>query len=581
MAQANPFGIVAHGALDDVEPTPPPVPSLYLDVSLPIFYAVEVQTYTPASGTLAFALGYGTRPYGTYAIYPVIAPNAGYLYASDTGYRTSPSDAQGVVQYPGLFDPSSFAVDRGINLDPSSSVPAVSRGTVNFLNMDGDWDYVASTTNSDRRSIRILAGNKVFDQARQLWLDPSYSALIPAFGGIAGPWYCDENALQIPVRDAQYWLTKPIQDQLYGGTGNLDGGADLAGSPLPMVRGGTASLPVNNVPAVLVDAVNLVYQYTDGAGTIINLREGGLAGSITFAGDVTNLYAGSTAAGTYRTNNARGLFQLGSTAQNTITVDCTGAYPVSGMVTTAMQMAVRLMVEDAGMPGQYVDTGSFSAADSLYPYTSGYFVPTSPTACSQVLAVLMQSCGAKLIPSRDGILRCLPLRVIAAGVTPEFSYTAGEIVTCLAQPLGAALSPPPYRYRVAYQENYTIQTQGFNPTISAVHQSFIAVQYRYGTWINAATLLAYNDPNDPDPIPTYLLDPTAAGTLASDMGALWGPGRYLYAVTLPIAYGFRHEIGDVIGITFPTDILQNGVVGTFVREQIRPDQGTTTLYILV
>jgi hypothetical protein len=48
---------------------------------------------------------------------------------------------------------------------------------------------------------------------------------------------------------------------------------DLAGKRKPKTRGGTALNPVRNVTPTLIDPTNLIYQYSDGPGTVVNLYE--------------------------------------------------------------------------------------------------------------------------------------------------------------------------------------------------------------------------------------------------------------------------------------------------------------------
>src|SRR5690606_29502373 len=64
--------------------------------------------------------------------------------------------------------------------------------------------------------------------------------------------------ISIPLRDRQAELEVPLQDDLYAGTGGLEGTADLTDKPRPVALG-----DVRNVPAVLVDPARLIYQVAD------------------------------------------------------------------------------------------------------------------------------------------------------------------------------------------------------------------------------------------------------------------------------------------------------------------------------
>src|SRR5215211_4700481 len=97
---------------------------------------------------------------------------------------------------------------------------------------------------------------------------------------------------------------------------------------MPMVRGGRPRqapgenhLPVLNVQPVLLDPARLIYQYNDAAGGVNAVFDSGAA-VYAYAGDAADLFTGTVPAGQYRTDNSRGLFQLGSRPVGTVTCDC-------------------------------------------------------------------------------------------------------------------------------------------------------------------------------------------------------------------------------------------------------------------
>jgi hypothetical protein len=552
-----------------------------LDYTIPIFFAVEVETFTPAgAGSFTAQVGWAAVANMAFATATPALPTPGHLYASDTGYRTKSTDAPGMRIYKGRLD-SAFNIDRSVPLDPSQASGSVAWGTINLLNNLGDYDGIANSSNSDARPVAIFAYNKIWDQKRQIYIDPPYANLVPVFTGISTPWFCDENALQIPIRDGTYYLVQPVQTSLYGGSGGLDGGADLAGKYIPITRGGTPSAPVLNVTPILVDPAHLIYQYTDGPGTVQALYEGGLSGGITFSADVADLTVGSTPAAQYRTCNAKGLFQLGSSPVYQITADVTGQFLSAGAVTTVIAIAAAMLQEQSELPSSMINLTQFAAADAAYPYVGGFFQGTDPLAGADAINSVLASIGAKLVPTRTGGLQCLVLRAPAG--TPIASYDETQIVTLVAQSVGPPLDPPPYRYRVGYQQNWTVQTSGLNPStsVTATRKSFLANQFRYAFAANAATLAAYQKPSDPDPLPGIITSQANAQSVANDLMALWGVRRRFYQIAFPVGLGIRHEIGDLINISFPTDDLQNGMNGIVIGEQFRGGDATTTLMVLI
>src|SRR5262249_42363588 len=139
-----------------------------------------------------------------------------------------------------------------------------------------------------------------------------------------------------------------------GGSGGLDGTAALAGTLKPLAIGATVPASgtggIQNVSPVLVDPVNLIYQISDGFADVAALYEGGYTGGITVAGDVANLYTGSTPAGQYRTCKTLGCFQLGSTPTRAITCDVYGAQGTMDHLEVAYYVATVL----CGLPTRLI-----------------------------------------------------------------------------------------------------------------------------------------------------------------------------------------------------------------------------------
>lgn len=398
-----------------VGPTPVPLYATYTEIAASTgapFFIVEVTAFQPGSGTTVFTRGWNETGWNTLGLSTLVLESTATIRASDVGYCSLASDPTGVQSYPPLLV-EAFALDREIALEPTQTAAAWGWGAVKISNAESQFDSIAATWNADGRPIKVLRGTKMWDDKRGIWVDPSYNSLVPTFVGVSTPWFLDADTLTIPIRDATYWIERPVQSDQYLGAGLYSGTPTITGKPKPMARGGTTQYPIRNISPVLVDPVALIYQYNNGPGTVVNLYEGA-ALVITRSSDTTNLYAGSTLAGQYRTDNSRGLFQLGSSAVRTITCDVTGAFPVTGIVTSIANIAYYLLTEDMSLPAENVDQASFSSANFFYPYIGGvYFGPDdSPDGVTAMTRVL-GSFGAKLIPDRTGRLRCYVLRTLA------------------------------------------------------------------------------------------------------------------------------------------------------------------------
>lgn len=548
-----------------------PRPALY-------FYAAEVDVYQPATAVQAYALGRGSHPRAALTMFAAIISSSDTLRASDVGYRTLSTDAGGVVVYPPLLD-QAFEIDRHVALDPGTASTATF-GAIRLNNLGQRYDAYTATRNSDSRAARILAGLKTWDTGRGVYVDPPKASLAPLFGGNALPWVLDEAELTIPLRDATYLIDRPLQTTLYTGAGSYGGGADLTGRALPMTRGGTAGNPVLNVSLILVDAANLIYQWSDGPGTLVTLYEGGAA-VFTADADVANLYAGTTpGAGHYRTNNARSLVQMGSKPVNTLTGDVTGAFPVAGVVTTAATLARYVIGETMGQAAS-LDLASFTAADTAYPYVAGFFVGTSDVTALSVVQTLLGSIGARLIASRAGLLGAFVLRSLPIGATPALALTTANVIGVTPTPLPATVDPPPSTWRVGYQPNNTLQTSGLNVTVTAARTGTLAQTQKLAAWFGSSVATAYRNASKPEPVVTYLLNLAQAQVLANDFGALFDDRPGLFAVELAVDVAAGLNLGSVVSLKWPLANLGSGQLGQIVGEQIRSSDASVTFSVLV
>ena len=410
--------------------------------------------------------------------------------------------------------------------------------------------------------------------ARQVYLSPAIGALDVIWTGMAGTWSADENGIVIPLRDASYWLEQPAQDTVYDGSGTYGGTAALAGVPVPMARSAGSGIAHNASPT-LIDPVSRIWQYSDQGGTVVALYERG-AEAIGFASDTTNLYAGSTPPGQYRTDDSRALFQLGSPPQGQITCDVTGDFPADGGSPVApgslAELAYYLLKLDIGVPTAFIDAASFTDAGAAYSYDGAVFV--APDARIDGLAAVsrvLESFGARLVTTRSGKLRCLVLRAVADTEAVVADLDGAKIISVAPLPVPPSLVPPPYRIRVGYQRNHTIQT---DVSVSAAddHRQAVANPAAYEPYVNTDTLAAYRRPNDLPPVGGDLEQSADAQAVADDLGALLTGGIRLFRVTVPQPVGLGLDLGDVVQLTHPIDILRAGVRGRIVGEQFRSNE---------
>jgi hypothetical protein len=545
-------------------------------------FALELTVFSGIAASQPFVYGHGSHPHGAATMFSSSTTSTDTLRASDQGYRTRVSDAGGVQVYPGVMD-QAFEIERHLSFDPTKAT-SFTYGTIRLFNIGQRYDTYIQTRNSDSRAVKLLLGQKSFDESRGVWVDPPYASLTSFFAGYAGSWQLSEDTLEIPLHDATYWADISLQTNSYTGAGGLGGTSQLAGLPKPMTRGGTFSNPVLNVPLVTVDPINLIYQWTDGAGTVVNLYEGGAA-VFAYDGDVPDLYSGATPApGHFRTNNANGVLQLGSSPVRALTADVTGKFSTSGTINyTAVKMAYWVLRETMAVPSTLIDAASFDNLDGLYPHFAGFYQGTTDVPGLQIVEKLLGCVAARMIGGRSGNIKAIPLRLPNLLAIPSLALSAVNIVENGVTPLALPtdLDPPPYRWRVGYNKNWSVQTSDFDAAVTEGRKSFLANPNTVSTWLNSIVQATYPRPNDPAVVDTFLLTSTGANELAYALGTLLQDRPGYYTVEVPMDIASSIDIGSVVSLKWPLSNLVNGALVQVTGEQIRSFDATCKFSVLV
>lgn len=536
------------------------------------FFLVSIEVFRPATAVVT-DYGWGATPWGDISLEAWATEETQTIRVSDLGYR---SDSPVTAYPPELLGGLTF--DARIPLAPGQTGVVYGWGELSIANVDRKYDSVIQAWNIEGRTVSIRYGIKVWDDTRGIFIDPPLDDTYEVFTGVAGPWTLSEFMLRIPLRDASYWTERRLQRTFYAGTGTYEGDAELAGTAKPKARG-----RAYNVPLTLVDRVNGIYQYNDGPGEVVALYEGG-ATTLAFASDTTNLYSGSTASGYYRTDNSRGLIQLGNDpADNAVlTADVIGHFPTAGEKLIAADIARYLLSEDIGLPAALLDTDSFDQAAVDYPYEAGFFWgPDDATDGATAVGSVVASFGAKIAPSTSGALFCLPMQAIQPADVSAVSFSTAAIVRVEPRPMSPEISPPPYRFRCAYQHNYTVQQEaGLLGSASASRRQFVQTADRYAAYYNAATELAYANGNDAAPFGGGLSDETDAQEVVDRTGELFGVRRWVFDVTLPLLEGFWVEFGQIVDLTYPIHAFQTGAPAIVVGRSLNVSDLTVTLTVL-
>jgi hypothetical protein len=576
------FGSVAWGTLGGVTPGLPPAYRLAEDAG-PLFLVAEIEVFRPGATGASRPEAFGVPAFGAASAAAAPIQDNTTLRVSDLGWVTRASDPAGIQPYAPLLT-SGVELDRAMQLAPDGAA-AAAWGTLRLINGDNDLADIAASGNVDGRRVAVRLGRKQRLSHGYL-ADPAWADTAQLIEGIGAALALDERELRISLRDAGYWLERPVDGAVYAGTGGLEGTATLAGKRKPRLRGGAAGDPVREVSPELVDPTLGIYQVSDAPGSIVALYERGLAGAIANAGQVADIVATVPAAGTYRwESSARGLFvRLGTfPPAGTITIDATGAFPDGSAPTAAAAIALQVLLQDLAVPAPFVDAGSFAGLAAAAPWTAGFALAAGEAMDGAALVgLLLRSGAARLVPARTGLLRAVLLAPLAAGTVPVASYGPAQIIDCRRLDLVPPLAPPPARIRVGWGRNHTVQTSALAPTLSGARIQELAEPYRVAVASSAAVAAAWRRPSDPPPVETLLTNGTNAASLASLLLDVWGvpAGRSLWAVTLPLPYALRHDIGEPIVVAYPGP-LRVGALGRIVGEQLRTADNLATLQVLV
>lgn len=465
------------------------------------------------------------------------------IYVSTAEFATGADDTPPHQPYRGtLHQPLEFSrtIQGG---GPSGTFGgfAAGEGTVVIDNTDGTYDYLVQQYGVDGRAITIRVGR----------LEDPHAEHMIVFRGTMKDWHVDENKITLYVRDDSYKLDVPVQPNLYGGTGGKDGGDDIKGKRIPRIFGW-----VYQQSPTLVDAALLIYQINDGpVEDILGVFDQALG--LTFGADFATyalLAASTPALSHYNTCLAEGFFKLGSTPNGVVTDDAKGDASGSGFVETTADIIARLL-EGTDVPASDIDTGAFDALNLLQPALIGYVVqPEDSDKMADVVSRLMQSIGGWAGFNRAGAFQVQ--RFDSPDPIPSLRVNRVDILDISRIRLPDGLTPPPWRWRVAYGRSWTTQTQ-LDTGITDVMRAFVAEDYRLAEASDNTILEDHPLAQDPPPIEAYFRDEADADDEAERLLALYRTVRALYRMSIP-RIGLLTEIGHTLSVMHPRFDLSAG-----------------------
>ncbi len=478
------------------------------------------------------------------------------IYAASREFITNPTDIPSSQPFLGTLQ-KVIRFDRSIISGGQIGKVTTGWGDMELINSEGDYDDLIDRYAVDGRRIIIKVGV----------VDALYEQFITIFDGTASDWNVEESILRIQIRDNTYRLEVPAQPLLYGGSGGLDGTDDLKGKRKPLALGEC----LNVTPVILIPNA-LIYQVSSGPvhgiGPVYD-RAVMLASAGDFPTPEALISASTGAAGSgasieageYGTCLSAGLFKLGGSPVGTVTCDVRGDKTGGTYADTTASVVRRLigMATDILDPSGLIGV-TFNSVNAAQPAVIGYWLDGSQdTNVADVIADLMGSIGGWGGMRRNGRFE-LGIFTSPSG-QPTAIYDRVEIVEIERQKLPDGLSPLPWRFRLAWGRNHTIQTDVEGGAgITAERVAFLREGRRLATSdaLKGKRLLADHPlAQDPQPVESYFRDEEAAQSEASRLLNLYGTTNALYRIRLKIL-PFSHEIGEVILVTFPRWDLKDG-----------------------
>jgi hypothetical protein len=492
---------------------------------------------------------------------------------STHGYATKPTDTPSNtfyserIQQAGNYERSVFANGT------TSGEPDATFGFIELANADGGLDYLTNVA-VDGRQLRIIA---LSDRMA------SWSSRMTLFVGTMEQIEHSWTTVTIRLRDRLFELKKNIQTNLYLGTTTAGGQNtaegtpdDLKDKPKPILFGAA----FNFLP-VLANRFDRIYQVSDGAfNSGIVVRDAGVP--LTFAADYATITALRTAtipSGGFATARALGLFRIQSNPLGDITVDASEGADGSR---SAARTVARILQRFGFTSAQYSQT-DIEALHALNPAEVGIWTGAETQETFSIIARLLDSIGATVVPDRLGVLRFF--RIDAPSGTPVAVFDRTRILDN-GQGLeristnDEGRGVPAKKVSVTYAFNYTLQSGtalagAATEAFKAFAKESVRTSKAEDTSVAAIFLVATELEFD-----TLLTQTADAQNEANRRLGIFKIKRDRYRVKLKTDYTTNIDLGKVISLQVPRFGLDAGkpflVIG--MNENYRDNTTTLDLF---
>ncbi|MBP2310490.1 hypothetical protein GBZ48_31535 [Azospirillum melinis] len=488
------------------------------------------------------------------------------LYSATEDFETSFGETPENTLFPGtLLSP--LRVERSLVSGLLGGTVAVSYGEAELVGVDRTYDDIVQDFDVAGRPIEIKVGAP----------DWRFADFITLFDGTASGWRADEDKLIVQLRGWEFLLEVAFESRTFAGTGGLAGTSDLEGKRIPVALGW-----LKNVTPAFVIPNELLFQVHGGQVSdipFVYVRGAALNKGPDYPTPEA-LRAATVPANSFITCLAAGLFRveyLNDQEKGAVTCDVKGAVIGGVFLETTAQIIGHILQDRGAVPA--VRIASLSGAPWQFHRPVGFYAgPEDSSTCADVTTKLLRGCCGWGGFSRKGLFSLGSVR-LAAGPAVGI-YEEPDIKSVVPVDLPDELATPPWRWRVGYDRNWTVQTNDLAGLVIEDRKKWLKEEQRLAEITNPTTKAFYQKPGDPDPVDAYFRDRDDAQRLAEELEILWRSPRGLYRVTLG-NQAFARELGDVVQITYPRWRLKLAPSATVVAisEDAEDDQSEMTVLV--
>jgi len=512
----------------------------------------------------------GIAPIASFPIAAVEEPVGGVsapvpFYLSDIGWTGEPDDPDAPNRHyvPRVISP--LRINREIPIVPDASRRVLQQlGDITMVNADGALDDLVRRMAIDGHEVTVKAvGRKA-----------PYATAETIFKGTASSWkLASDGSVALSLRDASWKLDAPAQQNVYGGTGGVDGGPDLKNKPLPLLFGECL-----NVLAVLVDSATWTYQVHGGAiEAVLAVYDSGKALNAGVDYDTDLTLAPTPPAGTFITQKNAGRFRLAAKPAGQVTADIRGDRTFGPYVSSAAGIAFRIAHSLGGIPDDQFDLMSFDLLNNVQQAPVGLYTGTNQVRLSDMIDVILGSIGAwwganRLDKIEVGRLDLPGPKPLARLVTPDI--LGFDLLDTPSQ-----INPPLWKVRVGHQRNWTPNLSPIAGDVTGDRLTFLANEYRFGSFEDPSLMVAHLRAQE-TALPGLFANEADAEAEAQRLQTLYA-GPFQLARIRTKLQGFLIPMNRTINVTYPRYGLQDGKNVITVGQGIDASHNESTIDILI